>query len=61
MGYLDQPRCKHGMIEETCGVCQKIEWHKPVKFPVEKTDEDGNTERIFIRTVSKQTRYRRFR
>lgn len=58
---VNQTMCKHGMIWEYCAYCQKVESTKMVKFPVDKVNEDGETERIWLRRKSKIVRYRSHR
>lgn len=51
-------RCMHGMIPEMCHYCRKVEYTKVVKFPIEKVNENGDTERIWLRRTVKKIRYR---
>lgn len=38
----NKTRCKHGMIFEYCGECQRVEEEHDTYFPIPKTDADGN-------------------
>jgi len=63
-------RCKHGMIFEYCGQCQRIEERVDTKFPIDAKDrttgeqlytKDGKKRKIWIPTETTRVHYMRYR
>jgi len=63
-------RCKHGMIFEYCGVCQRIETTVDTKFPIDakdretgepKLDANGKQRKIWMPTTTTRVSYMRYR
>jgi len=63
-------RCKHGMIFEYCGQCQRVEERVDSKFPIDAKDretgevimgKDGKPRKIWIPTETTRVSYMRYR
>ena len=63
-------RCKHGMIFEFCGICNRIESTVDTKFPIDAKnretgeqlyDKQGKPRKIWIPTQAKRVTYMRYR
>ncbi len=55
-------RCRHNMIRETCGACNKFEYTEGYKFPLEFEDETtGKKKRVFIRGTRQCVDYKTWR
>jgi len=70
MALIDNPeakkalesRCKHGMILEYCGVCQRVNYTKTVRFPIEVKDKDtGKDITIMMRKEVDRHYFMRYR
>jgi hypothetical protein len=59
---LAEDRCKHGMIYEYCGHCQRVEVPREYKFPVEcHNDETGEDYTAWIGGVTTDVHYHTYR
>ena len=57
-----ESRCKHNMILEYCGVCQRVNYKKEISFPIEIIDKDtGKPKTIFMRTEVDRYYVQRYR
>lgn len=55
-------RCKHNMIREFCGVCNKYEWFEDVNFPMFEKQDDGTKKlKSFGKTQVKRIGYKSWR
>ena len=63
LNILLRQRCRHNMIVEYCGVCQKVEYLHEYGFPVDKKDKETGKKigTYFLKGKTKHVKYRSYR